>query len=321
MDVGTELRDARERAGLSREQIAQTTKIKVEKIEALEANAFDRLPRGIYLDGLVRAYAHEVGLDPDWAARRVRTSAEGQRAVFVPPPDAVAPDTAHTRRLSPALFPIALIGVLVAALALGAYWYEAARTDPPARASAAPAADAVELAPEADPEPENADRAGSVGTSGEERSDAASTPPSPAESTPTATPAPERRREPASEPRPADLSGPWTITTRVESSSVDAFEGLRLGYRVELRQDGTSVSGTGRKISENGRGIARAGQTPIEVDGTIDGDRLRLTFTERGARRPRNGTFVLTRDGGEALRGRFSSDAAKSAGSVEFVRP
>jgi cytoskeleton protein RodZ len=78
MDVGNELRQARQQAGLSREEIAQSTKIQLAKIEALEANAFGRLPDGIYLDGIVKAYARTVGLDPDVMVQRVHAERERQ---------------------------------------------------------------------------------------------------------------------------------------------------------------------------------------------------------------------------------------------------
>ena len=43
MSVGAELREARERAGLSREDVSQGTKIQLAKIESLESDRFDRL--------------------------------------------------------------------------------------------------------------------------------------------------------------------------------------------------------------------------------------------------------------------------------------
>ena len=64
----------------------------------------------------------------------------------------------------------------------------------------------------------------------------------------------------------------------------------------------------------------RRAQTPISVAGTIDGDRLTLTFTERGTRRPTQGKFVLLLDESGAMRGRFSSNAARSSGTVEARR-
>ena len=72
MTVGTEFRQAREQAGLSAEQIGNRIKVQLYKIEALENNDFDSLPQGIYLDGIVRAYAREVGIDPEPMVERVR---------------------------------------------------------------------------------------------------------------------------------------------------------------------------------------------------------------------------------------------------------
>src|SRR5688572_24572673 len=72
MTVDSELRRAREAAGLSAEQISERTKIQLYKIEALESDDFEKLPQGIYLDGIVRAYAHEVSIDVEPMVERVR---------------------------------------------------------------------------------------------------------------------------------------------------------------------------------------------------------------------------------------------------------
>ena len=72
MTVGSELKGARERTGLSQEEISERTKIQLYKIEALESDDFARLPQGIYLDGIVRAYAHELGLPHEPLVERVR---------------------------------------------------------------------------------------------------------------------------------------------------------------------------------------------------------------------------------------------------------
>jgi cytoskeleton protein RodZ len=64
-DFGNRLREARERRGISLRQIANTTKISVNALEALERSAISRLPGGIFSRSFVRSYALEVGLDPD----------------------------------------------------------------------------------------------------------------------------------------------------------------------------------------------------------------------------------------------------------------
>lgn len=64
-DFGARLRDARERRGLTLRVIADNTRISVRALEALERNDISQLPGGIFSRAFVRAYAQEVGLDPE----------------------------------------------------------------------------------------------------------------------------------------------------------------------------------------------------------------------------------------------------------------
>jgi cytoskeleton protein RodZ len=61
------LRAARERRGLSLNQVAATTKISLAILEALEKNDVAKLPGGLFSRAFVRSFAEEVGLDPDQA--------------------------------------------------------------------------------------------------------------------------------------------------------------------------------------------------------------------------------------------------------------
>ena len=70
MDVGAALRNARERRSLSLDQLSRATKIRVANLRAIENNEVDKLPGGIFTRGLLRAYAREVGLDPEGTVRR-----------------------------------------------------------------------------------------------------------------------------------------------------------------------------------------------------------------------------------------------------------
>lgn len=65
MDIGATLRNARERRGLSVEELAAITRITVPVLRALERNDFDKVPGGIFARGFIRSYAREVGLDPE----------------------------------------------------------------------------------------------------------------------------------------------------------------------------------------------------------------------------------------------------------------
>ena len=65
IDFGAMLRVARETRGISLRQIANSSKIPLPKLEALEHNDNSKLPGGIFTRSIVRSYAEEVGLDPE----------------------------------------------------------------------------------------------------------------------------------------------------------------------------------------------------------------------------------------------------------------
>jgi cytoskeletal protein RodZ len=96
-DIGKTLREARERAGLSLRQIADTTKLSVHVLSALEGNRISKLPGGIYRRAIVRAFAREVGVDVEQTLRQFLE----QYPDDVPSASAVRPLTSPTppRRL------------------------------------------------------------------------------------------------------------------------------------------------------------------------------------------------------------------------------
>ena len=84
---GEALRCERQRRSVSLEDIAQTTKVTVRSLQALESEAFEQLPGGILGKGIVRGYVRCLGLDEnEWVARFL--DASGQM---------VAPDPTHDR--------------------------------------------------------------------------------------------------------------------------------------------------------------------------------------------------------------------------------
>jgi cytoskeletal protein RodZ len=69
MDVGAELRTAREGKKLSIDVVAQRTRIPQRALAAIERNDLSAIPPRPFGRGFVRAYASEVGLDGDQMAR------------------------------------------------------------------------------------------------------------------------------------------------------------------------------------------------------------------------------------------------------------
>lgn len=133
------------------------------------------------------------------------------------------------------------------------------------------------------------------------------------------TPAPANApQQPASAPATAavpDLSGNWSVVNTVEQTSYSAYKNMKVGFNVSINQTGRDFTGTGEKISENGRSLPATSRTPIVVKGTVDGDKVEATFSENGTLRTTNGRFVWRIDktsGG--LTGTFVSNAARSSG-------
>jgi cytoskeletal protein RodZ len=91
MDIGGELRTARHARALSIADIAKATKISPRILHAIEAGAFDTVPRGPFMRGYLTAYARQVGLDGETLIRSYRAEFDApaappvtERAVLAP---------------------------------------------------------------------------------------------------------------------------------------------------------------------------------------------------------------------------------------------
>jgi cytoskeleton protein RodZ len=69
VNIGEELRRARENRGISLAEVSGRTKITLKYLNVIERNGFEQLPGGIMTRGFLRAYAREVGLDPEEIVR------------------------------------------------------------------------------------------------------------------------------------------------------------------------------------------------------------------------------------------------------------
>ncbi|MBM3252749.1 MAG: helix-turn-helix domain-containing protein [Candidatus Omnitrophica bacterium] len=65
MSIGEALKKAREDKKLTLEQVQRSTKIQLNILINLEADAFDKLPNPTYIKGFIKQYAQYLGLDPE----------------------------------------------------------------------------------------------------------------------------------------------------------------------------------------------------------------------------------------------------------------
>lgn len=69
MDIGGRLRHAREARGMTLDSLSKSTRVQPRVLSAIEQNDSMSLPPRPYGRGFVRAYASEVGLDPEGTVR------------------------------------------------------------------------------------------------------------------------------------------------------------------------------------------------------------------------------------------------------------
>jgi cytoskeleton protein RodZ len=155
-DFGTRLKQAREQRGISQRQIAAATKISTAALEALERNDYSRLPGGIFSRAFVRAYALEVGLDPEQTVQdflveyEQNYSARTEKA----PPEITADDRAFLEKQQRAArwLRAASIAVIVLLAALFVAWRLASsRSAQPQGDTKAPPARQTKQTPAAPP--------------------------------------------------------------------------------------------------------------------------------------------------------------------------
>lgn len=119
-DLGAALRHHREAAHRTLRELADATKLGVRTLDALERNHVEKLPPGIFRRAVVRAYAREVGLDPEDTLRVFLA----RHPDDLPPPGPrvgpVADVAVQPMRVSPVAIAVVIAVVVALALVAGA---------------------------------------------------------------------------------------------------------------------------------------------------------------------------------------------------------
>ena len=115
----------------------------------------------------------------------------------------------------------------------------------------------------------------------------------------------------------------FTFCETTRRSAVDRYVGMEVCYEGTVRQEGGTLVGSGRKMSENGTQLTGAARRPFRLEGRIYDDyTVRFNYTVEGTRRVARGSADL---GGDTMNGAcegtrwepgtFQTDAANSSGS------
>ena len=74
---GASLKKQRELRGISLQEVAEATHIRLAYLKALESDRFEALPGLTFLKGYARSYAQYVGLNPEEVLVRLNSFVEG----------------------------------------------------------------------------------------------------------------------------------------------------------------------------------------------------------------------------------------------------
>ncbi|MCA9368928.1 MAG: helix-turn-helix domain-containing protein [Pseudomonadales bacterium] len=123
--IGEMLRDERQGRRFRLEDLANRTRIRIEYLEALEANEFEKLPSATFVKGYIKTYAELFGFDhkPLLALLR-RDYKESARGTLVPREFITPVLRQRITFNSLTLFVIALVGVFLSLLGyVGVQWH------------------------------------------------------------------------------------------------------------------------------------------------------------------------------------------------------
>jgi cytoskeleton protein RodZ len=115
-DIGSTLRQARERRGLDLQDIAEATRIRAKYLAALENEQLAQLPEDVYARAFMRTYADFLGLEGEVYVAELSSRLEASK----PPPPPLPPEPRFTlprldRRTATVLAAVAAVPLIVLA--------------------------------------------------------------------------------------------------------------------------------------------------------------------------------------------------------------
>ena len=199
-DFGSYLKHERELRGVPLDDIAQSTKISVRFLRALEEGRFEDLPGEVFIKGFIRSYGQAIGSNVDELLAAYHESGAKRQDTKTPSTE-ISPSREEPSEERPFVFPTkAVLGFMAALLVIsgGAYWFTSNKAEKAVHSpqETRPSSTVDNSLPEVEDEAES-----SV-------SDEASTPPSETESL---TPEPgsadvDEPAKPPAQPSPAESS-------------------------------------------------------------------------------------------------------------------
>lgn len=132
LSPGDLLRAARESRGESRSDVAQTLKLSMRQVEALEQGDYDALPGPAFVRGFMRNYARHLGIDPAPLLASLSEGGVAAQVELAPVSNADGDMPSGGGRGRNASGPAAIVVVFLLFAVLAGWYFDWFQTEPPA---------------------------------------------------------------------------------------------------------------------------------------------------------------------------------------------
>lgn len=112
-----------------------------------------------------------------------------------------------------------------------------------------------------------------------------------------------------------NITGTWKINCHINSSTYKAYIGKSSGYRISFIQQGEKLTGSGEMFWIDDQVIPYTQHIQIQMEGIVDGEEIRITYTLFGQERTTSGSMKLN-IADNKMTGVFDGTAANSRGTV-----
>ncbi len=116
------------------------------------------------------------------------------------------------------------------------------------------------------------------------------------------------------------VPGHWILTNQTEVTTDPKYKGVVVTYDIFLMQNGTTLTGSGERITESGTSLPTGARTHVDISGSVGLTSIDAMFQEHGTLRLSTGALYLARKTDGSWVGTFESDVADSSGSSSIKR-
>ncbi len=123
--IGQILADERQKQRITLTELSQVTRIKIEYLQALEKNQFDKLPSSVFVKGFIKSYARVLNLDQKSLLAILRRDYQENKSGKLLLRQYIRPVSARQKQWRPIILIVVIFAAIFLSLVgyIGVQWY------------------------------------------------------------------------------------------------------------------------------------------------------------------------------------------------------